>query len=686
MLYREWNLREGDEEKARVLAEQLQTETGAPAHLLSEILVARGHDTPAAAAALLQEEDTLPDPYTIKDIEKAAQRIRAAIEDEEPIVVFGDYDADGITATALLYSYLDGQGAQVFYKLPNRADDDYGLSPAVVDQVADKGISLIITVDNGTTAFEAAARAKERGVSLVVTDHHLPYDTLPELDALVNPCRTDDDSGLDGLSGVGVAFMLLAVLEGCPPAELLPLFGDLVAIGTVADVMRLVGPNRTIVRAGLALMQDTERPGLRAVMDACGLADKPVTVENISYGIAPRLNAAGRMDDATVALELLLAENEDEAAFLVEQLQAMNAARQKAEQEILEPIIAQMEADTAMQRARVLVLAGEGWHQGVIGIVASRLVDKYAKPAIVISFEGEVGKGSGRSVAGFSLHGAIASCEDILLRYGGHDLAAGFSISRQHVEDFRRRVNAWAAQNSPVPPLPKVLADVETELSALTVPEVKALERLAPCGSGNPVPRLLVRGAVVEAVYTVSEGKHCRLRLSQKGSCLLAVLFGTGPARLAYKPGDVVDVLLTLSIYEGKQGPQVSGRIVEIRPAQLGNAHVAQSALFESFYAGGTLTKEQQALLAPSREDVAAAYRAVRDAGPVYYEDLRPMFARLGEDMAGRMLAALAALEELGLIARNTRDGQYTVPQVAEKRNLAESTLLQRLQKAPAAL
>ena len=301
MLYRRWNLREQDPEKAAVLAKA----TGA-GQLLCSVLVARGIDTPEAVAALLAEGDSLPDPLTIRDMDRAVARIHTALENEEAIAVFGDYDVDGITSTALMYTYLESLGAEVYYKLPSRNDDDYGLSPTVVDQVADHGITLIITVDNGTTAFEAAERARERGVGLVVTDHHLPYDTLPEVDALVNPCRTDDDSGLEQLSGVGVAFMLLAALEGCPPEELLEVFGDLVAVGTVADVMKLTGHNRTIVRAGLAVMQDTRRPGLAALIRACGLGDKAITAENISYALAPRLNAAGRMDDATSALQLLL--------------------------------------------------------------------------------------------------------------------------------------------------------------------------------------------------------------------------------------------------------------------------------------------------------------------------------------------------------------------------------------------
>lgn len=675
MLYREWNICDIQEEKVRLLMQQNQI-----SRLLAQVFVARGYESAQEVQEMLGQEQYLPDPMGIQDMDRAVERIHRAMEQEENIAVFGDYDVDGITATAMVYTYLEGQGANVYYKLPSRTDDSYGLSPVLVDNMADKGIDLIITVDNGTTAFEAAQRAKERGVSLVVTDHHLPYETLPEVDALINPCRADDTSGLTTLSGAGVAFMLICALEGGPAEDLLPEFGDLAAIGTVADVMKLTGPNRAIVKAGLVAIQHTTRPGLAALVEVCGWGEKDITAENISYGIAPRLNAAGRMDDATAALHLLLSEDPQEAQALVQSLQDQNVARQKAEQEILEIIGAQIDTDPALQHARVLVIWGEGWHQGVIGIVASRLVDKYAKPAIIITFDGEEGKGSGRSVAGFSLHGAISSCEDILIRFGGHDLAAGFSMEKQHAPEFRRRVNQWAAENHPVPPMPKIQVDARLELGELSVPEVASLDLLNPCGSGNPTPKILLQNSVVDGVYPVSEGRHCRLRLRNKEATVSAVLFGTSPEKLAYQTGDAVDCIVTLSIYEGKQGPMVSARLLEIRPAGMDNQHVAHSALFESFLAGTKPSQEQKDILAPLREDTAAVYRVVRSGGRINSQDLRPAFALLPEMQPGKVMTALAALEELNLIARDADTGFYRPVAVEGKKDLADSNLLQRLE------
>ncbi len=675
MLYRKWNVHRPDAEKVDALCQA--TSAG---RLLCSVLVSRGINTPDAAAEILAETHTLSDPFLLKDMDKAVARITAAIEAEEPMVIFGDYDVDGITATALLYTYLESLGAEVFYKLPSRSDDDYGLSPALVDQVADRGIKLIITVDNGISAYPAAQRAKERGVDVVVTDHHLPSGAMPDFPVIVDPCRPDDDSPFGNLSGAGVAFMLVAALEGCPAEELLPVFGDLAAIGTVADVMKLTGENRVIVRAGLAALQETERPGLVALIEACGWQGKEITVENISYGLAPRLNAAGRMDDATSALRLILAQDSEEAQPIVESLQEQNTARQKTEQEIVARITAQIDSDPALQHTRVLVVWGEGWHQGIIGIVASRLVDKYAKPAVVISLEGDVGRGSGRSVHGFSLHSAISACEDLLIRYGGHELAAGFSLDTANLEAFRQRMNQWAAENCPVPALPEVPIDLPVAMADLSVSEVRALEKLAPCGSGNPVPKFLVENATVDAVYPVSDGKHSRVRLRVKDQTLYAVLFGTGPDALVYKPGTLVDALLTLSVYEGKMDAQVSGRIIELRPAGMGNEHALQSALFESFTSGSLPDDQQKGLLLPTREDTAAVYRAVRQQGGVPYADLRPLFAHMGEEATGRALTALAALEELELIRRDEHTGRYLAVAVSEKKDLGASVLLRRLE------
>lgn len=676
MLYHEWEVLTNDLEKIENLAQEVGC-----GKLLSGVLLARGIETKEQVQELLDEPKALPDPFSLKNMDKAVERIARAIEEEEPMVVFGDYDVDGITATALLYSCLESMGAQVFYKLPNRADTGYGLTQEVVEQIASHDISLIITVDNGTSAVEAAALAKELEIDIVMTDHHLPPPQLPEVVALVNPHLEDDTSDCKGFSGVGIAFMLAAALENCTPEELLPNFGEFVAIGTIADVMKLKGYNRTMVQAGLIALSETRRPGLAALIDSCGWKDKAITTENVSFGIAPKLNAAGRMGDAINALRLLLTEDDEEAILLLEDLQEQNHLRQKTEQEITEIIVAEIDSTPELQRAPVLVVWGEDWHQGIIGIVASRLTERYGKPAIVISLEGEEGRGSGRSINGFSLYDAIASCADILVRYGGHDLAAGLTIEKQYLQEFRERVNSYAVKMHPVMSLPSIKVDMEVDASTILLQQVQELERLAPYGSGNPSPKFLVKDATIEGVFPLGDqNKHCRLKLAKGSLNVQAVYFGTNVEELPYTIGESIDCLLAISVFSGKYGEQISCRILDIRPANLGNAHAQENALFESFIAGAAIADEQKKELLPTREDTALVYRALRTGKNKYSGDLRPLFSKLKPVTAGRILTSIAALEELELIVQSQETGCFVAPVVSQKKDLATSTILRSLE------
>ena len=397
--------------------------------LLAGVLTARGITDPTEALTLLAGEEELSDPSLLTDMDKACERIWRAIDEGETIVVFGDYDVDGVTATALLYQHLKGMGATVKCMLPSREGDGYGLSRNAIRSIHDKGCKLIVTVDNGISAVEEADYAAELGIDLIITDHHLPPETLPKAIAVVDPRREDDTSPFKGLCGAGVAFKLCAALDGCPPEEMLDYCGDLAAVGTVADVMPLTGENRTLVKAGLRQLQNTDRPGLEALLEEVGLAGRPVTAENVSYAIAPRINAAGRMDSAVTALQLVLCEDPDRAEELAHKLNEINAKRQETELQIFKAAEELLEQQPERLEDRVILLWGRDWHPGVIGIVASRLVEKTGRPVIVVSIDehGE-GKGSGRSVQGFNLHACIASCEDLLLRFGGHAMAAGLTL------------------------------------------------------------------------------------------------------------------------------------------------------------------------------------------------------------------------------------------------------------------
>ena len=371
-----------EQKYAATLAAQ-QKETA----LLAGILAARGITDPADALTLLAGEEELSDPALLTDMEKACQRIWQAIDNGETIVVFGDYDVDGVTATALLYQHLKGMGAAVKCMLPSREGDGYGLSRNAIQSIHDKGYRLIVTVDNGISAVAEADFAAQLGIDLIITDHHLPPETLPKAVAVVDPRREDDTSPFKGLCGAGVAFKLCAALDDCTPEEMLDYCGDLAAVGTVADVMPLTGENRTLVKAGLRQLQQTDRPGMEALLEEVGLAGKPVTAENISYAIAPRINAAGRMDSAVTALQLVLCEDPDRAEELAHKLNGINAKRQETELQIFKAAEELLEQQPERLEDRVILLWGRDWHPGVIGIVASRLVERTGRPVIVVTVD-----------------------------------------------------------------------------------------------------------------------------------------------------------------------------------------------------------------------------------------------------------------------------------------------------------
>ncbi len=676
MNYRAWQTQRPGEEAAKALAEAI----GAPV-LLARVLLARGLDTPQKAMELLAGSPPMSDAFLLRDMDKAAARILRAVDAGEPIVIYGDYDVDGITATALLYEYLRGMGASVRCMLPSREGEGYGLSDKAIETLAAKGCKLIVTVDNGISAAPQAARAKELGIDLVITDHHLPPDTLPDAAAVVDPARPDDESPFKALSGAGVAFKLCAALAGCAPDEMLDFCGDLAAIGTVADVMPLTGENRTLVKAGLDALRNTERPGLAALFEAAGIEPEQLTADSISYGLGPRLNAAGRMGSAGLALRLLLCEDEEDARRIAGELSALNTARQAAERAIMEQVEAELAARPALLHQRILVLWGEGYHPGVVGIVASRLTERYGRPVMLITLSGEEGKGSGRSVPGINLHAAIAACSHLLLRYGGHALAAGLSLRRENLEPFRAAINDWAARNHPVLTPPPLRLDAPVRLAELEVEAVRSLGWLAPCGSGNPDPLFLIEDVLLDGVWPISEGRHIRLRLRQDEQTFTAVWFGMTEQKLPYTVGQRVDVAISLSVYEGgRLGPQVSGRVRQMRPAGLSDGVAGEAALYTAFRLGMPLTAAQREVLRPSREEVAAVYRLVRQGG-VRSDDLNPLFARL-DGRAGRVLVSLRALAQLRLIEPAQHAGAPCWRAVPDppRRELAGAPILQALE------
>lgn len=616
----------------------LAAETGLTP-ITARLLYRRGLRTADAVKRFLGCEDTLlHSPFLLPDIGPAVARVRAAVEGGEKIVIYGDYDVDGVTAVSLLYLYLKEQGADVGYYIPSRTGEGYGLSRAALDALAARGVTCIITVDTGITAVEETEYARERGIDMVITDHHECRPMLPRAVAVVDPHRADSEYPFADLAGVGVVFKLVTAYEctlGIERGEreadgvrrVTRAYADLVALGTIADVMPITDENRLIVAMGLAQMDRGTRPGVAALVHEVVAGNngsapkKKINSQFVGFNLAPRLNAAGRMRDASLAVELLLAESEAEASPLAAELCAINRERQQEENQIAEQALRRIEEEFDLADTRVLVLEDDHWKQGVIGIVCSRITERYGLPSILVSFDqstegfaspDDVGKGSGRSVKGLNLVEALGACEDLLVKFGGHELAAGLSIRRADLAKFRTRINAYAKDRLPEGGAKVTIAtDGELALSDVTLPLVAELERLEPFGSGNPVPQFVLSDLTLTRITELSGGKHLKLTVSAGEISLFALLFSTPLSRFAFREGDRVDLLCTLSINEYRGVQSVQLVVQDYRPAARYTDECEQMrARYRAVRAGAPFAASEGFL--PTREDCAHVYTVLR--------------------------------------------------------------------------
>lgn len=618
------------------------------------------------------------DPFSIKDMDLAAERINRAIDDFELICVFGDYDADGVTATALLYSYLEARGANVIRYVPDRLTEGYGLTIAAVEQLAESGVKLIVTVDNGVSAVKEAARARELGVSLVITDHHKVGDELPEAYAVVDPHRPDCPSGFKEMAGVGVAFKLVCALEGAEEDMLLAEYGDLVALGTIGDVVTLTGENRIMVRRGLRMMNEEPRPGISALAEAAGCADKPFTASSAAFTICPRINAAGRMGTAHKALDLLLCDDDDSAQLLAEEINQLNIQRQRTETEIFAQAAAAIESNPTVRDGKIIVVDGEGWHQGVVGIVAARITERYGRPSVVISRDGENAKGSCRSIEGFSIYDAIESVSDCLEHFGGHTLAAGVGLRSENIDEFRRRINEYAADKEM--PFAVQRIDCRIQPASISLDMLSSLSLLEPFGAGNPQPCFGLFGVRIDDIASVSDGKHIRMSVSKNGARTGVVYFGMQDKRFPFDKGDTVDLAVNLdrNVYNGET--RVSVIVRGIRPSATDEDKVLSAiSLFERFSRGEHIGSEEAKRLLPDRALEVEVFRSIK-AKPLRDKYCEALCSRLGDD--GERLAAISAtvdiMLEMGVLTADEYN-TVSVPQVSQKVNLEDSAILRRI-------
>ncbi len=657
--------------------------------LLAGLLSARGVVRPEAARRLLSPgSEPIPDPMLLKDMDRAVARVRLALERGESIAVYGDYDVDGITATCLLTQFLSARGGRTIPYIPSRLGEGYGLNPEAVVHLSEQGAALIVTVDCGITAVKETKLANSLGIDVVITDHHACKEELPPAAAVVDPHRPDCPYPFKGLAGVGVALMLaLAVAGEKESREVFDQFCDLAAVGTIADVMPMTGENRAIVSLGLKKLDPPQRLGLASLIRCSGLEDKPVTSVSVGYTLAPRINASGRMGMAEVAVELLLTQDPIRAEELAAQLCELNRERQEIEGDIFQQCVQRL--DTAPQRGAI-VLTSSQWHQGVVGIVASRLAERYACPCFMICLEGGMGKGSCRSWGGIDLFELLSSCAHLLENFGGHTLAAGFTVKEENIpalaQALRRQVET-ACQGEA---LPSVL-DVDMAVSAqhLTVEAVEALDLLEPCGTGNPRPVFLLQGAQVHTMSQVGRGRHLKLRLESRGTYLDAIYFSSQGAELGLYPGCRTDVVFYPQINDFRGRRDLQLQVVDLRLvpslAQL------ERTVYDKYRQGADLTQEEARLLLPSRGDFVGLWRWLerQSTACTVVEDTPARIARAvsrvtrKREAPARTLLCLEVLEERGLIDVNRRTDriQITLRQVEHKVDLEASEIIRRLRK-----
>ncbi len=564
-----WNVGVPEGENVKNIAEQLNV-----SEFLAKLIVAKGFDEAEEARNFVNSDcSLLYDPFLMPDMDKAVERICRAVESKEKILIYGDYDVDGVTSVALLLLYLEDKGADVEYYIPERVNEGYGLNNSAIDKFNEQGVKLIITVDSGITAGDEVKYARENGIDTVITDHHECREQLPDAAAVVNPHRLDSNYPFQELAGVGVVFKLVCALEGNKNiARLCAKYCDIVALGTVADVMPIIGENRVIVKIGLDRLEKTDNLGLRALITAAfsekkSNKNRKLTASSISFGLAPRINAAGRIGDVNRAVKLLITDNKQEAENIADYLCSVNRERQLIENIIFEQAVEQLESTTDFENDKVIVLTSDSWHLGVIGIVASKITERYGLPSILISFDGETGKGSGRSVKGFNINEAISQCKDCLIKYGGHELAAGLTISRENVELFRKKINQYAAEAFDFDRVCTIVnADFELESKDVTIENALEIMKLEPYGVRNPEPLFFMPDVTINEIYSIGDGKHLKLILEKDNVVMTAVYFGMPKDNFTYVEGMKTDLMFTLGYNDFRGNLTVQMVIKDIRP------------------------------------------------------------------------------------------------------------------------
>ena len=642
---KKWVVLSPDAESARNI---VKTTDLAP--LTAEVMSARGYNDTDSLKSFFDLEP-LSDPYLLTDMSKAVEVINKAIENGETICVYGDYDCDGVTSTAILYDYLLNMGAEVICYIPERSEG-YGLNKAAIDAINENGASLIITVDNGISAIEEAKYIKEHGMKLVVTDHHQPSEELPEAEAVVDPYRKNSTSPFKHLAGVGVTLKLLAALDDGDYSLVCEQYGDIAAIGTIADVVPLVSENRTIVSNGLRMIKNTENYGLISLMEESGVDPENITSTNVAFTLSPRINAAGRFGSPITALDMLTSE-EEEARGFAHELSVLNERRKKAEADICDEIRQLLKASPRILNERVLVVYGDGWHHGVIGIVASRLLEAYEKPVVVISKDDNgFAVGSARSMKGFNIFKCFESCRDILVKFGGHECAGGLTVKSEDIPKLNSMIQTYAKEACPKMPRFTITADKLIKGADITIKNISDLKRLEPFGTDNASPIFAFSAAKVLAVMPLKNGEHTRLDIDYDGVKLKALLFRKKTALIDISAGDIIDIMGSLEINSFRGTESISLIVSDYRLHGVRQEkYFAACDAYESFLRDEQLPHEYYEKALPSREELIGIYKYIGTQRLILTAE--SLYARLGTKgmNAFKLLVCLDAFKETGLVA-----------------------------------
>ena len=557
---KKWDLYEYDNRKVEKIAKKYNI-----SELLATVLVNRNIINEENVRIFLKPtRNDFHDPFEMPDMNKATDRIIKAIQNKEKVIIYGDYDVDGITSTMILKSFLDENGLEVGYRIPNRLNEGYGLNMNAIKEIADEEYSLVITVDCGISGIEETQYANSLGMDVIITDHHEPLEIIPDAIAVIDCKRSDNKYPFKNLAGCGVVFKLIQALS-----KLMNLdekaylkYLDIVCIGTISDIVPLVDENRVIAKLGLMLANQTKNYGLACLFNACGF--KKIDSNSVSFGIAPRINACGRMGFEKEALKLFLCKNIEEAKNITLKLNSFNVKRQEIEKRIYEEALKQIE-EKELYKNSVIIVGSENWHHGVIGIVSSKITDLYYKPSILLCYEGESAKGSGRSIQGFDLHEALCETSDLLEKYGGHEMAVGLNLKRENIEKFETKINEFAKNKNIENLIPIIKIEKEIKLANINVEIVESLSLLEPFGEENKVPMFLFKNLKIDSIRALSNEKHLKLTLKQERIIVQAIGFNLGYLINDFLLGDKVDVVGCLEVNEFNGNKNIQINIKDIR-------------------------------------------------------------------------------------------------------------------------